>query len=227
MFDEYELLETKIDSNVITEEVLSVLSSLMESLPVFILLTGSHELEKRKREYWRTFLPKSDFRTISYLQREDSHRLITQPVSGRVNYAVGIVDSIHRLTSGQPFYTQAICQRLVDYLNDHEDNVVTADVLDQVTRDIIENPLPQMIFMWDGFEEDEKIVLSLLGEVLSDSSGFASVEEPLRRGVEVKVPGAYSRPSHGHGAGAALQGRIPPEESRAPSRICLPDGPQS
>jgi hypothetical protein len=92
------------------------------------------------------------------------------------------------MTSGQPFYTQAICQRLVDYLNDHKSSVVTADVLGEVTKDIIENPLPQMIFLWDGFEDQGKVVLSLLAEVLNDSGGFATAGDLAAAVSAAKYP---------------------------------------
>ena len=43
-----------------------------------------------------------------------------------------------------------------------------------------DNPLPQMIYFWDGLEEEHQGVLSLLGEVLVDANGYASAQTLLK-----------------------------------------------
>ena len=93
--------------------------------------------------------------------------MITEPVEGRVVYGRGVIEVIYRLTAGQPFYTQVICQNLVDYMNEHEQNWVTVADLNDVIADIVDNPLPQMIYAWDGLSDDEKLALSLLAEILA------------------------------------------------------------
>jgi hypothetical protein len=172
LFDEYELFENKIESGTLTEDVLDILSGLMEKHSVFLIFTGSQHLEQRRREYWK-ILPKSIYRQISYLQREDAIKLITKPIEGRVAYEEGTVDAIYRLSAGQPFYTQAICQSLVDSLNDRRSRRATDEILRTVVEGIVENPFPQMIFLWDGLERDEKLVLALLAETLPNEVSYA------------------------------------------------------
>jgi hypothetical protein len=187
LFDEYELFENKIASGTLTEDVLDILSSLMERHSVFLVFTGSQHLDQRKREYWK-ILPKSIYRQISYLQREDALKLITKPVEGRVVYDEGTVEAIYRLSAGQPFYTQAICQSLVDSLNDRRTRHATAEVLRGVVEGIVENPFPQMIFLWDGLERDEKLVLALLAESLADEAAWAPARHMASRISQSKYP---------------------------------------
>ena len=169
LFDEYELFEKKIDAGVLGEDILHILSSLMEGHSVFLIFTGSQHLEARRRDYWR-ILGKSLYRTISYLQRDDALRLIRQPVEGQARYEDDAVEKIYRLTAGQPFYTQAVCQSLVDLLNERRTPLATTALLDEVVTGMVENPLPQMIFLWDTLERDEKLVLALLAEALPDGT---------------------------------------------------------
>jgi hypothetical protein len=179
LFDEYELFENKIDANLLSPDVLHILANLIEQHPVFVVFTGSQHLEQRRKDYWK-ILGKSLHKMISFLERDDALNLIQKPVEGRVHYAEGVVEAIWRLTAGQPFYTQAICQSLVDHLNEHRSNVATPEALATVVDGIVNNPLPQMIFLWDGLERNEKIVLALLAECLGEENAHAGVDDLVR-----------------------------------------------
>jgi hypothetical protein len=179
LFDEYELFENKIDAKLLSADVLHILANLIEHHPVFVVFTGSQHLEQRRQEYWK-ILGKSLHKMISFLERDDALNLIRKPVEGRVQYEDATVDSVWRLTAGQPFYTQAICQSLVDHLNERRTSAATPDTLAAVVDGIINNPLPQMIFLWDGLERIEKLVLSLLAEQLESETVFAGADDLLR-----------------------------------------------
>jgi hypothetical protein len=130
------------------------------------VFTGSRRLEERDRKYWREILRKSFFRKIGFLSANDARRLVVEPVEGRVVYGRNVVDRIVRLTAGQPFYAQVVCQTAVDYLNEHERNALGMRDLERVIEEIVDHPLPQMIYFWDALSPDEKVVLSLLAEDL-------------------------------------------------------------
>jgi hypothetical protein len=182
LFDEYELFENKIDSGVLVEDVLHVLANLMENHSVFLIFTGSQHLEARRRDYWK-ILGKSIYKTISYLEHEDALALIQKPVAGEVVFEPGVVEAIWRLTAGQAFYTQAICQSLVDLLNEKRTRHASPALLQEVVDGLVDNPLPQMVFLWDSFERDEKLVLGLLAETLADDRDFAT-QKQLSRTIE-------------------------------------------
>jgi hypothetical protein len=184
LMDEYELLEGKVDEGKLSNELFTFLAGLMDNKErLALIFTGSRRLEERDRKYWRELLRRSLFRKVGFLSEKDTTRLITEPVQGRVVYGRGVMDVVYRLTAGQPFYTQVICQNVVDYMNEHRQNWVTVADLGRVITDIVDNPLPQMIYSWDALSDDEKLALSLLGEILADGNAYASAGE-LRASVK-------------------------------------------
>lgn len=184
LMDEYELLEGKVDEGKLSTELFTFLAGLMDNKErLALIFTGSRRLEERDRKYWRELLRRSLFRKVGFLSEKDTVRLITEPVEGRVIYGRGVMDVIYRLTAGQPFYTQVICQNVVDFMNEHRQNWVTVVDLGHVITEIIDNPLPQMIYSWDALSDDEKLGLSLLGEVLTDGVEYATAAE-LRASVK-------------------------------------------
>ena len=184
LMDEYELMEGKVDEGKLSPELFTFLAGLMDNKErLALIFTGSRRLEERDKKYWRELLRRSLFRKVSFLSENDAHRLITEPVERRVVYGRGVIEAVCRLTAGQPFYTQVICQNLVDYMNEHEQNWVTVADLDEVIADVVDNPLPQMIYTWDVLSDDEKLSLSLLGDILPDGSAFATAGE-LRASVK-------------------------------------------
>lgn len=184
LMDEYELLEGKVDEGKLSNELFTFLAGLMDNKEgLALIFTGSRRLEERDRKYWRDLLRRSLFRKVGFLSENDTTRLISEPVTGRVVYGRGVVEVIYRLTAGQPFYTQMICQNLVDHMNEHRQNWVTVADLKQVIAEIVDNPLPQMIYTWDALSDDEKIVLSLAGEILADGMAFATARN-IRASVQ-------------------------------------------
>ncbi|MFC1716376.1 two-component regulator propeller domain-containing protein [Candidatus Poribacteria bacterium] len=177
MLDEYELMETKMDDGVLRPDLITFFASLLEAHPrLSLIFTGSRHLEGRKREYWSILIGKSLYRRISFLSEQDALRLIMEPVADLVVYPRGIPERIVRLTAGQPFYTQVMCQNMIDRLNEVERNRVRQEDVDAVAEELANNPLPQMIYFWDGLEQDQNDALSLLGEVLDDSNRYASAQ---------------------------------------------------
>jgi hypothetical protein len=176
MFDEYELFETHIDSGIISTHILNLLANLVEHKKVFVVLTGSDNLEARNKPYWDVFLSKALHRRISFLSRSDTLRLVLRPVEGRVRYGERIPDSVFTLTAGQPFYTQVLCQSLIDHLNENRRNNVEAEDITQVVDEIIENPLPQMIFSWNALGDLEKFGLSVIAELGREDSAPVSAK---------------------------------------------------
>lgn len=184
LMDEYELLEGKVDEGKLSTEFFTFLAGLMDNRErLALIFTGSRRLEERDKKYWRELLRRSLFRKVGFLSTNDTIRLITEPVAGRAVYGRGVIEQIVRLTAGQPFYAQVICQNTVDYMNEHRQNWVTTADLEKVIREVVDNPLPQMIYTWDVLSDDEKLVLSLLGEGLPDGTWFATAFQ-LRASVK-------------------------------------------
>ncbi len=191
LVDEYELLESKVEEGRLDSEIFLFLAGLIDGKErLSMVFTGSRRLEERDRRYWREMLRRSLFRKIGFLSTNDARRLITEPVSSKVVFGRGVVDRIVRLTAGQPFYAQVICQTAVDYLNEHERNALAMADLDRVIAEIIDHPLPQMIYFWDALSGDEKVVASLLAAQLETMGeyGWASAADLVALVNREKAP---------------------------------------
>jgi ribosomal protein S28E/S33 len=176
-FDEYELFETNIDSGVLSERILHMLSGIIEHHDVFVVFTGSDKLEQRNRPYWDIFLSKAQQKRVSFLHVRDTMRLITQPVAGEVEYDDDVPERIVALTAGQPFYTQVLCRSIVAHLNDGRKRVAGAEDLEDVVQEVVENPLPQMIFHWNALAPAERLALSIVAEIRRSREGPVSADD--------------------------------------------------
>ncbi|MBN1697542.1 MAG: PEGA domain-containing protein [Spirochaetales bacterium] len=178
LLDEYELIETKIKDGTFSESVIHFLSGILESpYKVSFIFTGSTNLENRKVDFWKSLLGKSIYRKISYFSENDTARLITDPLKDYIDYPEDVIGSIYRLTGGQPFYTQVICQNIVDLLIEEERNDVSPEDLKTVIKDIVNNPLPQMIYSWNNLGDYIRLILSALSGVLKGPAAVAGTQE--------------------------------------------------
>ena len=176
LIDEYELMEDKVRDGQLSEDVFHMFSHLMENGRVFFIFTGSQHLDQRGNQVWR-ILAKSHHKRISYLDKADAIDLIEGPVQGRVRFGEGAVDEVFRLGAGQPFYTQWVCQNLVDHLNEQRTLTADAATLASAMRVLVNNPPPEMTRLWGDLERDEKLMLALLAEVLNDEGDFTTPEK--------------------------------------------------
>lgn len=189
LLDEYEILESLIDGGALHPSVIDFLSAMLDRHPnLNFILTGSTRLEERKKPYWQHLISKSLYRKISFLTSRDTLRLITEPLKGVILHADGVPERIFRLTAGQPFYTQAICMNIVDHLNEVGHNLVTPEDLAEVVSQLLENPLPQMLYFWDSFSFEEKMALSLLADRLTSTGDeFAEAESLLAHARDLQL----------------------------------------
>ncbi len=194
LLDEYELIEEKIRDGSLSESTIHYLSGALESPHrISFVFTGSTNLENRKVSFWRSLLGKSIYRKISYLSANDTARLITEPLKEHLHYPREVIDSIYRLTGGHPFYTQVICQNLVDHLMEDDRSEPTKQDLQLIVKGIIDNPLPQMIYSWNSLSEGNKILLSSLAGVLSQPQDWAGPAEVIQYFRQSKLGLPYKR----------------------------------
>jgi hypothetical protein len=186
-FDEYELIETNLDAGLLTPQILHTLANLIERHQMYVVFTGSDELAKRASKHWSLFLSKAIHRRISFLSPSDTRRLITEPVADVVQYEEGVTDRVAELTAGQPFYTQVVCQNLIDRLNDERRYDADTEDVEEVVREVVDNPLPQMIFNWNALSQIERFCLSVTGELSRAERVWVSVEDVARFAEDEKT----------------------------------------
>lgn len=173
LIDEYELIETKVKDAKLGAEIFSYFNSLLLRYPrLSFVFTGSRDLQVSGA--WTALLERSIYRKISFLARKDAQELVCAPLQDKVFFAPARVNDLLRLTHGHPFFTQAVCQTLVDVLNEVQSNVVDRKSLDETMRRVLENPPPQLFYQWKTFTDAEKLVLSALATLLKKPQGYLS-----------------------------------------------------
>ncbi len=194
LLDEYEIIESLVRNGALQATSVAFLAGLLERHPAMsYVLTGSTRLEERERDFWEPLVGKSLYRKISFLTSRDTLRLITEPLADLVHYEDGVPEAIQRLTAGQPFYTQAVCMTVVDHLNEVRHNVVSLEDLGEVVEQLVENPLPQMLYFWESFSPAEKMLLSLLADVLSGTpDGPPRADDLIAHALELQLPVSYT-----------------------------------
>jgi hypothetical protein len=150
-------------------------------------MSGSNSIEQHLSPHWTALMPKSHAIEIGLLSREDALSLIQDPVADLVEYDFGIPGGIVRLAGGHPYYTQVVCQNLVDHLNRVRHNLCDTRDLAAVVDEVIQNPPPQMLYFWKQLAIPEKIILSLLAETLEDDASAVAVTDVVARAAEYPV----------------------------------------
>lgn len=168
LFDEYEIFADLVDQRILPTNVLNLFYRLTINFDgVFIIFAGAEQMQVRESaQYWRRLLSKAPFfRKMSFLEKADTLRLITEPLKGIIHYENGVPERIYELTAGQPFYTQLLCYELVSCLNGKQKYDATLQDLTEIVDRVINNPPPQMKYDWDQLDSAEKLALSMLGEL--------------------------------------------------------------
>jgi hypothetical protein len=182
LIDEYEILERKVNDGDLTDEIFTYLRHLMQNLDnLAFIFAGSSDFAKRQRKEWALMFNMAQPKEVSFLSRDDAVALITEPVRDFVRYDKKAVDSIWRLTAGQPFFTQVICLQIIEELNLKQKNRVTLEEVEESCHDIVENAPYHFAYIWSELTAEEKIMVSLLAEALTAEMAYASVDDIASR----------------------------------------------
>jgi hypothetical protein len=178
LFDELENLEFKLNRGSVSADLLLFLAGLLDGdVPVSFVATGSDQLEDLEFSGWSILYTKTIARRIGLLAPKDALQLINEPVRGYVLYDEGVPDRILRLTAGHAYFTQVVCQAIVDYLNERHDFHVSLDKLSEVVELVLNNPPPPLTYMWKSLSSLEKTTVAGIAQALSDADGHADVDQ--------------------------------------------------
>jgi len=195
LMDEYELIENKAKNGKVSAEIFGYLDSLLiRHARLSYVFTGSKGLDSS--EVWMPILARSVYREVSFLARKDAQALICTPLRERIQFAPGAVSHLLRLTSGHPFFTQALCQTMVDMLNEMRTNLVDSKCIQETLKRLMENAPPQLYYLWTTFSNPEKAVLSGLAALIKEPNRYLTAErvEKLLKSLPGEFPKSLSAP---------------------------------
>ncbi|MFZ4414421.1 MAG: ATP-binding protein [Bacteroidales bacterium] len=176
MVDEYEIIEKKIEEGIFDVDIISFCARLIDDFNILFLFTGSNNLENRQSSYWKAVLNKSYNKKIPYLTEDECNDLISTPLKQYIKFTVQQFKKIFRLSAGQPYYTQLICQRFVDLLIVEKRTEIMDGDIDEAVLNILESPLLPMIYFWREFNEYQIFCLSLLSQAITEIGPLMETE---------------------------------------------------
>jgi predicted DCC family thiol-disulfide oxidoreductase YuxK len=102
---------------------------------------------------------------LTYLDREQTTRLIREPVKPHVQYDDAAVETIWTLTHGHPYFTQAVCFHLITLLNERKRSIcLTQEDVEEASERILREGNLHMNNLWDDLSPEEQIVFSTLSD---------------------------------------------------------------
>lgn len=181
--DEFEELGDRVKRERLPPEVFSYLRHLVQHEEgVAFIFAGTHKMEDLMGDYWSLLFNIAKYKRIGFLRREETVRLITEPVKpyGMVYDDLAIGEMI-RLTACHPYFTQLLCNILVNRCNEAEINYVTIQDVRDAVDELLETGRAHLTFLWQTANSGEQLVLAALAELRdqSDTVNAAAVASRL------------------------------------------------
>jgi hypothetical protein len=113
------------------------------------LFAGTHYLKDLSRVNWSEIFINVKTLHISFLEKEDSRRLLTEPVP-RLKYKnQDLIEQILDETGCQPYLLQAVASELVNILNFRNTDTVTQKILDEAVNQVLNNYSSYFDYIWE------------------------------------------------------------------------------
>ncbi|MFN6535828.1 MAG: ABC transporter substrate-binding protein [Nostoc sp. EkiNYC01] len=123
------------------------------------------------------------FQEVGLLNDLSAKRLITKPAQGMLEYEEDAIKAILELTSGHPYFTQAICFNLFLQAKIADKFKVTREDVNSFIDKTIESVQAGLAWFWDGLSINEKVVFSAIAESqqMSIEQKRSFPEDPLKQ----------------------------------------------
>jgi tetratricopeptide (TPR) repeat protein/photosystem II stability/assembly factor-like uncharacterized protein len=180
-FDEFDSLEETEVRDALARPLIEFLRRLTgyEGLNfVFSIGSSGRKLENMQAAYTE-FFKAALYKEISFLDRENTHALITQPVTGILEYGREAVDRIYQITSGHPYFTQLICHELFTRCQRTQELHIHQEDVEAVLEDVVERGTVNLKFVWDEASDLEKWTLAHLAH-MEGKRDTRSLEKALK-----------------------------------------------
>lgn len=130
MFDEYELLGASISRDFFLQ-----IRDTMQHKPRFVFLfAGSHMPNEVKNSNWIEVFMNVKVLPISFLDRKDSYKLLTDPVPSLKYTSQNLVNRILDITGCQPLLLQSMATEIITRLNSTESYIVDENVVNHAVE---------------------------------------------------------------------------------------------
>jgi tetratricopeptide (TPR) repeat protein len=190
MIDEALRLQEQVTAGKLDAQVFGYLRYLMQHYErlnfLFAFTRGLEEIESEFSVLFSGAL----YKRISFLDRDSTVRLITQPVESFFRVDERAQDRVYELTSGQPYFTQLVCHSMFERWRRSQPAVLGAADVDMVLDEAIERGLAVLKHVWEESGPVEKVVLAGMAAALR--AGRRTVTGSTVKKVSTRTPSNLS-----------------------------------
>ncbi len=131
--------QSQYDRNYIDKYFMQEWKAMIEENLFKAALVGQLEMLDFIREFPNEFQVTEPL-YVSYLSHQAALKLVNQPIllNDSSRFKENADEAIVDWFNGQPYYIQTYCNKLVNYLNEHQQNYVTAAIANQVKEILLE-----------------------------------------------------------------------------------------
>ncbi len=183
--DEFDTLEEPDVRATLARPLIDYLRRLMgrpQLTFIFSIGSAGRKLENMQAAYTE-FFKAALYKKISFLEREQTHRLITRPVEGVLEYAPAAIARIYQITSGHPYFTQLVCYELFSRCQQTGQRQIAEADVTTVLDDVIERGTVNLKFVWDEAADLEKWALAGLAHLRGNAEPRALMDVLRRQHV--------------------------------------------
>ncbi|TDU81617.1 N-6 DNA methylase [Prosthecobacter fusiformis] len=167
MFDEFDLIQSGIDSGVTGSQVPENFRNLLQDHPqLAAILTGSLKIRRLRQQYWNVLFNLGQSLQLRGLEPAEAAELVTQPVHGHLAYSPEAVTEIVRLTGRQPLLIQTLCGRLFDMSTDRHAVLISLEMVREAAQEQIEDS-ETFARLWDDIGNSRRQALVLVLEQMA------------------------------------------------------------
>jgi hypothetical protein len=178
LIDEFEILEVKVKSGLISQDIFGYFRSLMQHRRFFgFVFAGTHTLQLMSQTYWSIFFNIALHQRVSFLDEDSATALITRPLSDQLAYDPISIEKIKSLTGNHPYFIQLLCRSLVYRCNQRETNYVTLTDVNAVLKQVLDTGQDHFQFVWQNASSPERLLLSAIAHQLKDDICVTSLHD--------------------------------------------------
>lgn len=124
LIDEYQRIDELISQGDYEEDVINFLNALVQDGEIKIIIAGHLNVDELENKKWIELMKNLIYKNISFLNRDDTIKLICEPVEGQIEFDEGAIEKIISLSACSPYLVQLICYTLVEHHNENHINLI-------------------------------------------------------------------------------------------------------
>ncbi len=179
MLDEVVYLQEQVQAGNLEPEIFGYIRYLMQHYEwlnfLFSLGSGMEEMQKEYTFLFNVGL----YKKISFLDRDATSNLITQPVKDYYQVEPTAIERIFQITSGHPHYTQLLCHCLFNAWQRQKKLISNISIRDvnEVLSETTERGSGVLKDAWDRLTPGEKAIVAGMAATMDESNRAVDIKD--------------------------------------------------